>query len=133
LYRQALLLYPEPFRHEFADEMLSIFDECSAAQGSWHLLVDVLVSAARQQVYYFSIPAPKRAALYSEIASSPSLARILAVAVFGVVLIASLLAKGGKPKAPESRTMPCAASRSIATQTTMQLIHFNSEDWAHHE
>jgi hypothetical protein len=133
LYWRVLLLYPEPFRHEFGGEMLRMFEECRASQGSWHVLADVLLSAAKQQIYYLSIPAPKSAPLYSEIAWSPNLARILAVAVFSVALIASVLAGGEKPKARESWMVPCERSRSIATQTTIQLIRFNSEDWAHHE
>ena len=133
LYRRILLLYPEPFRHEFGEEMLSMFADCKAAQGILHVLADVVLSAAKQQIHYLSTPAPKSGPLYSEIAWSPNLARILAVAVFSVVLIASVLAGEGKPTARESWTMPCARSRSIATQATMQLIHFNSEDWAHHE
>jgi hypothetical protein len=133
LYRRVLLLYPEPFRHEFGTEMLNMFVECKAAQGSWHVLADVLLSAAKQQIHYLSIPAPKSAPLYSEVAWSPNLARILAVSVFGVVLIASVLAGGGKPKARESWTMPCARSGVTATQATMQLIRFNSKNWAHRE
>ncbi len=61
LYRRVLLLYPKPFRHEFGDEMLSMFGDCRAAQGSWHVLADVLLSAAKQQIHYLSIPAPKSA------------------------------------------------------------------------
>lgn len=101
LFQQFLLLYPEPFRHEFGDEMLSMFEECRAAQCPSRLLADVLLSAARQQIRYVSTPAPKSAPLYSEIASSPNLARILAIAVFVAALIPGVLV-GGKPKAPES-------------------------------
>ena len=117
LYRWVLLLYPETFRHEFGDEMLSMFTECRAAQGSWYVLADGLLSAAKQQIHYFSIPAPKSVPLYSEIAWSPNLARILAVSVFGVVLIASVLAGGGKPKARESWTRPWACSCIPTYQT----------------
>jgi len=84
--------------------MLSMFEECRAAQGSWRLLAGVLLSATRQQIRYVSTPVPKTAPLYSEIASSPNLARILAAAVFGAALIAGVLL-GGKPKAPESWTV----------------------------
>jgi hypothetical protein len=133
LYRCVMLLYPEPFPDEFGDEMLSMFAECRAAQGAWHVLADVLLSAARQQIHYLSIPAPKSAPLYSEIAWSPNLSRILAVTVFSAVLIASVLAGGGNPAAQESWKMACGRSRSIATQATMQLIHLYSEDRAHHE
>jgi hypothetical protein len=133
LYRRVLLLYPEPFRHEFGDEMLSMFAECRAAQGSWHVLADVLFSAAKQQIRYLSTPAPKSAPLYSEIAWSPNLARILAVAVFGVVLIASVLAGGGAPKVRESWTRPCGWSKIAPNQTIGPVIHLNSEGWAHHE
>lgn len=133
LYRRILLLYPEPFRHEFGDEMLSMFEECKSAQGSWHVLADVLVSAAKQQIHYCSIPAPKSAPLYPEIAWSPNLARILAVAVFGGVLIASAFAERKKPEARESWTRPCGESRIGANQTTARAIHFNPGVWRAHE
>jgi hypothetical protein len=97
LYQQFLLLYPEPFRHEFRDEMLSIFEECRAAQGTWRLLADVVLSAAKQHIRYSSTAVPKSEPLYSEIASSPNLARIFAVIVFGAALIPGVLV-GGKPK-----------------------------------
>ena len=87
LYRWALLLYPEPFRMEFGDEMLHMLAECRAAQGSLHLLTDVLLSAARQQIDYILAPTPKDAPLYVEIAPSPDLARILAMAMFCVALL----------------------------------------------
>lgn len=104
LYRQFLGLYPEPFRHEFGDEMLSMFEECRAAQGSWHVLADVLIGAAKQQIRILSIPVPKRVPFYSEIASSPNLARILAMTVFVAMLIAGFLT-AGKAKSAESWMM----------------------------
>ena len=73
LYWRVLLLHPEAFRHEFGDEMLSVFEECRAAQGSWYVFADVLLSAAKQQIHYLLIPAPKSVPLYSEIAWSPDL------------------------------------------------------------
>ena len=133
LYRQILLLYPEPFQHEFGDEMLSMFAECKAAQGSWHVLADVLLSAAKQQIHYLSIPAPKSAPLYSEIAWSPNLARILAMAMFGVLLIASALTEPRKVEAPESWTRPCGRISIAASQTILQAIRVNSADWKRHE
>jgi hypothetical protein len=133
LYRWILLLYPEPFRHEFGDEMLSMFAECKAAQGSWHVLADVLLSAAKQEIHYLSIPAPKSAPLYSEIAWSPNLARILAMTVFAVMLITGVLARGAKPKARESWTRPCGWSGIAPNQSMGQVIHVNSGDWAHRE
>ena len=104
LYQQFLLLYPEPFWREFHDEMMSIFEECSAAQGSWRVLANVLLSAVKQRIHYLATPLPKNAPLYSEIDSPPNLARILAIAAFGAALIAGVLV-GGKPKAPEPWTM----------------------------
>ncbi len=104
LYRQLLLLYPEPFRREFGDEMLSLFEECRRGQASWGLLADVVLSAGRQQIRYRSTPVPKSAPLYSEIGSSPNLARMLAVAVFGAALIAGV-SIGRKPEAPEYSTV----------------------------
>ena len=84
--------------------MLSIFEECRATQGSWRLLADVVLSAAKQQIHYLSTPVPKNAPLYAEIAASPRLARMLAVAVFGVALIAGVWV-GGKPEDPEPWTV----------------------------
>lgn len=133
LYRRILLLYPEPFRHEFGDEMLSMFAECKAAQGAWHVLADVLLSAAKQRIRYVSIPAPKSAPLYSEIAWSPNLARILAIGVLGVVLIASVLMERGKPEPRESYTRPCGWSRIAANQAKVPLSYLNSRDSAQHE
>ena len=103
-YRQLLLLYPGPFREEFGDEMLGMFDECSRALGAWRVLVDIALSAVRQQVHYLSTPVSMGAFLYSEIRASPNLARILAIAAFGVGLIASVFA-GGKPEAPKFPAM----------------------------
>jgi hypothetical protein len=111
LYRRFLLLYPEPFRNEFGGEMLSSFEECRAAQGSWRLLADVVFSAVKQQIRYLATPLPRRVPLYSEIASSPNLARILAVTVFGAAVIAAVLAGGGTPKATESWTVTRPARR----------------------
>jgi hypothetical protein len=104
LYRRILLLYPEHFRREFEDEMLGMFEECSAAQGSLRLLADVGLSAAKQQIQYLSTPVPKSALLYTEIASSPNLARMLAVIVCGAALVAGV-SMPVTPKAPESCTM----------------------------
>ena len=133
LYRRILLLYPEPFRDEFGDEMLSMFAECSAAQGSLHVFADLLLSAAKQQIHYLSIPAPKSAPLYSEIACSPTLARILAFAVIGVVLIASALTEREKPVARESWTRPCGGSRISANQVIAHVIHSDLVGEPHHE
>jgi hypothetical protein len=105
LYRRVLLLYPERFRHEFRDEMLSIFDECSAAQGPWHVLADVLLSAAKQQSRNFSTARPRDGYLYSDLGSSPKLARILTIAVFVVCLIAGVLRHGGESQNRNSWTM----------------------------
>ena len=117
LYRQFLLLYPEPFRQEFGDEMLDIFEECRATQGSWRLLADVVFSAAKQQIHYLSTPVPKSAArkaastFYSEIGASPNLARVLAVAVFGAALIAGLWAVQHNANAPECSRIVSPARR----------------------
>ncbi|MGH9719279.1 MAG: hypothetical protein ACRD8O_03650 [Bryobacteraceae bacterium] len=50
MYRGLLWLHPPAFRREFAGEMLWIFDEAAAAQGASALLVDGVVSLARQWV-----------------------------------------------------------------------------------
>jgi hypothetical protein len=89
-YQQFLWLYPEPFRHEFEDEMLSVFDECRAAQGSWRLLVDLLFSAAKQQIHYRSTPVPTSAPLYSEVNLSPHLGWLLGIAVLSTALMAGI-------------------------------------------
>jgi CubicO group peptidase (beta-lactamase class C family) len=48
LYRALLRLHPEAFRHEFACEMLWIFDEVSAVRSATPLLADAAGSLARQ-------------------------------------------------------------------------------------
>ena len=105
LYRQCLLLYPESFRHEFEGEMLDMFEDCRATQGSCHLLADVVFSAAKQQISDRSTPLQKSAPLYLEIAWSPKLARVFAVITLGAALITGALLGGEKPKAPESWTL----------------------------
>ena len=61
------------------------------------------------------------------------LGRILAIAVFGVLLIANVLTEEGKREAPESWTRPCGWSSIAASQTIVQAIRVNSADWKHHE
>src|SRR4029077_11584979 len=48
LYRWVLRLHPSGFRKRFADEMLSIFDHRVGKPAALSLLVDGLVSLARQ-------------------------------------------------------------------------------------
>jgi hypothetical protein len=48
LFRCVLLLHPPYFRKRFADEMLSIFDHAVGARAEFLLLIDGLVSLARQ-------------------------------------------------------------------------------------
>ncbi len=105
LYQRFLRLYPEPFRQEFGDEMLGMFEECRGTQGCCRLFIEVVFSAAKQQIRYVSTPMPKSEFLYSEVVLSPDLARILAIASFGAALIVSLWAGGGKPRATASWTM----------------------------
>ena len=104
-YRQALLLYPEHFRHQFGEEMLGLFEECNAAQGSWRLIADLVFSAVRQRFRYLLTPAPKSTPLYAEIGASPDLARLLAIAVCATSLVTGVLAGTDRPKAPEPWTL----------------------------
>jgi hypothetical protein len=122
LYGWVLLLYPKPFRDEFTDEMQSMFAECRAVQGFWYVLADVLLSAAKQQISYLSRPAPKNPLLYPEIAWSPHLARILAVSVLCLVLIASALVGRQKSEARDSWHRPCASGRVAPNQIILQTI-----------
>lgn len=48
LYRVLLCLHPTVFRRQFAGEMLWIFDETAPAAARWALLLDGLLSLARQ-------------------------------------------------------------------------------------
>lgn len=91
LYRWILLLYPEPFRIEFGDEMLQAFDECRAAQGSLHLLTDVLLSAARQQIDYLLSPRLKDDPVHAGATRSPVLQANLGIAIFCVAILWSAL------------------------------------------
>jgi len=104
VYRRFLALYPEPFRQEFGDEMLDMFEACAAAQGSWNLLADVVFSAFKQQVRYVSTPSPKSTPLYTEIGSSPNLARVLAVAGFGAAILLGVFTTTGGSKTIGSQT-----------------------------
>jgi hypothetical protein len=97
LYQQIILLYPEPFRREFGEEMLTVFNECQATLGTPHLLADGLVAALKQQLRYLTTPAPERTALYSEVASSPTLARGLAMAFVAVAIVASVFGRDERP------------------------------------
>jgi hypothetical protein len=75
-------LYPEPFRAEFSEEMLSMFDECEPALGARNLLQDILISVARQQVHHLTRPKPTTINLYREASSTSKLALIFAISVF---------------------------------------------------
>jgi len=48
VYRCVLLLHPQSFRRQFAGEMLWIFEQAAATEGAGLLLLDALVSLARQ-------------------------------------------------------------------------------------
>jgi hypothetical protein len=48
LYTAILRLHPPAFRRLFAAEMLWIFDEARATEGAFVLLLDLLISVARQ-------------------------------------------------------------------------------------
>jgi len=100
LYRLFLGWHPEPFRIEFGEEMLEIFEESVADQGLFFVLADVVRSAARQQVRYHTAPAPKRDALYAEVPQAPELARIFASAVF-VLILAATAGMGGATTKPQ--------------------------------
>ena len=50
LYRCLLWLHPPSFRHQFAGEMLWIFDEASGREGAGPLLLDGLISLSRQWI-----------------------------------------------------------------------------------
>jgi hypothetical protein len=101
LYRRFLGLHPEPFRIEFGEEMLDIFEESAGDQGTFFVLADVIKSAARQQFRYHTAPAPTRVPLYSEIAEAPALARMLASTVLVLTLAASAAVSGRKEKPRE--------------------------------
>lgn len=118
LCQRLLLLYPKPFRDEFGDEMLSIFEPCRGAQGCCRVFADIFLSATKQQIHCLSTPVPKSASFYSDIGSSPNLARMLAVAAFGAGLLASVFV-GRRPEAPEFST----AARSEA------LFWFPTAGW----
>lgn len=106
VYRRFLALYPEPFRQEFGNEMLDMFEACAAVQGSWNLLADLVFSAFKQQFRYLSTPSPKSTPLYREIGSSPNLARVLAVAGFGAAILFGVFTTTGESKTPGPQTAP---------------------------
>lgn len=89
LFKQVIRFYPEPFRVEFSEEMLSVFDECQAGLGGRYLLLDALMSVARQQIHSLTAPKPAPTNLYREAAPTPKLALLFALSVFlaGVMVI----------------------------------------------
>jgi hypothetical protein len=102
-YRPLLFLYPAAFRREFGDDMLSMLAECTRTQGCCCVFADVLLSAAKQQVYQLSAALSTRAVLSPELGSPPILARMLATAALGLGLIACVFVRA-KPETPESST-----------------------------
>jgi hypothetical protein len=48
LYRGVVRLHPAAFRKQFGEEMLCIFDEAGKAEGTLPLLLDAVISLARQ-------------------------------------------------------------------------------------
>ena len=133
LYRKLLFLHPEAFRREFEDEMLGIFEECRRAQGLPRLLADVFHSAVKQQLHYLATPEPERAPLYSEVASAPGLARVLAFAVFAAALFAGAFLPAATPKAsdtwtrlgPEQRTQYPQCSEEKPARVTSEARQSN--------
>ncbi len=103
LYRRFLGLHPEPFRIEFGEEMLEIFEASTADQGVFFVLTDVVLSAARQQVRYHTVPAPTRVPLFSEMPTAPGLAGFFASAVLVLTLAVSAGMSGPKAKPREFR------------------------------
>ena len=111
VYQVLLFLYPADFRREFGDEMLSMFEECSAVQGCCLVFADALRAAAKQHVPHFSTTRSRDEFAYSDIGCSPDLARILAIAVFVVGLMAGVLGRGGESRNLDSWTMARAEVR----------------------
>jgi hypothetical protein len=111
VYQMLLLLYPADFRHEFGDEMLSMFEECTAGQSCLLVFADAFRSAAKQHVLHFSITRSRDECPYSDIGCSPHLPRILASAVFVVGLTAGVLGHGLERRTRDSRTMAPAEVR----------------------
>jgi hypothetical protein len=101
LYRRFLRLHPEHFRIEFGEEMLEIFEESATDQGTFFVLADVILSAARQQIRYHTAPAPTRVPLYSETPESPALARMMAAAALVLTLAVGAGISGDKAKPRE--------------------------------
>ena len=99
LFRQILLLYPEPFRREFADEMLGVFDQCRLAQPPSRLLIDGLMGALKQQSHYRALPALNRTGLYAEVPAAPTLARSLGIAALAFSFLATALVQEQNPQA----------------------------------
>jgi hypothetical protein len=115
LFQRILLLYPEPFRREFAEEILGVFGECHLTQRTSFLLVDGLVGALKQQFHCFAVPTPNRTALYAEVPTAPSLARSLAIAVVAISLLANALVQDHAPQ---------AAKHWVTAPTVHEILYF---------
>jgi uncharacterized membrane protein YtjA (UPF0391 family) len=102
VYRALLLLYPEDFRREFGDEMLSMLEECSAMQGYCLVFADALRSAAKQHLSHHWTIRSRTAFAYSDIGCAPYLPQGLAIAALVVGLIAGALGHGGESRNADS-------------------------------
>jgi hypothetical protein len=115
LFQRILLLYPEPFRREFADEMLGVFDECHLTQRASFLLVDGLVGALKQQFHNFAVPTPNRTPLYAEVPTAPGLARSLAIAAVAISFLANALVQDQTPQ---------GAKHWVTAPTVHEVLYF---------
>ncbi len=131
VYQVLLLLYPADFRREFGDEMLSMFEECSATQGCYLVFADALRSAVKQHLPHFSTTRSRDEFAYSDIGCSPDLPRIVATAVLVIGLIAGVLGHGGESRNRDSWTMARAEVR-FWFPTGIAVVERNSnapESW----
>jgi hypothetical protein len=130
LYQQFLYLYPEPFRREFRDEMLDIFDACKPAEGYSRLFADAFQSAVKQQLYYHLAPAPEKTLLYAEVPPHPPLAPRLAAVTLGFLLIAAITTSSGvtpqrqygKARLPPYKAMYFQCSGEHSTEITAERV-----------
>jgi len=96
LCQRFLYLYPEPFRCEFGEDILAIFEASKETERPSDLLFDIFLSAVRQQFRYQAMPVPKNVPLYSEVSVHPGLASTLAGVVFAYATVVMILAPPAK-------------------------------------
>lgn len=139
-YRWILAAHPRAFRDRFEDEMLCVFDEALAAEGSLRLMIDGVFSLLRQRMFrrgpagevFEGTPAGPnslfRSFLDEQHPNSMKMSRLLlgaAVSFNLFVLTCSLIGRGRAPQSDKSQSSsglsPQIVRSRISSRNTLLL------------